>query len=246
MIRSAILAIVVFLPVLNWGATNLPCGVSVGLNYNASSSLGSNLVWTVHLANLTNVTRTCKLTLDADALTYNGEHIGDVITQFSTNTLTSNSASNVELVITASAYSNWTGATRTFELSAYMEIEGQPDKWIDIGRIVMQSSTNIIYISPTSPIQTGHSMTGTVSCLNPLPITIHNVKVTMTADPGLSANAILIESEWNIGSVASNSLINVSTNYTAVQLGKHNISAFITADELQGIEGSVQVEVVAP
>jgi len=68
----------------------------------------------------------------------------------------------------------------------------------------------------------------------------------MTEDEGLSTNATITESAWEVGTVASNALITVSTNYTAGQVGTHNISALVTADELKEVEGNAQVEVVAP
>jgi hypothetical protein len=104
---------------------------------------------------------------------------------------------------------------------------------------------NILSVSPTSPILQGHSLTGTVTYTNPLPVALHGVKVFMTADEGLSTNAAITECTWDIGVVAPGAAINVSTNYTAGQVGKHNISSVVTSDELKELEGSSQVEVVA-
>jgi hypothetical protein len=68
----------------------------------------------------------------------------------------------------------------------------------------------------------------------------------MTAAGGLSTNGAFVKSTWSVGTVASNSWITVSTNYTAGQIGTHGISALITADELNEVEGNTQIEVVAP
>jgi len=244
--RFVLLAFALLLPPFIWATTNLPCGVSVNFTYDPGTSLGSDLAWTVTLANNTNASRTCRVTLDADALAYNGEHLGDVATQFTTNTLAPGATNTVGITVSPATYTNWTGGTRTFELSAYMEIEGQPDKWIDTGRIVLRTSTNVVTIAPNPPIQQGHSLTGTVSYLNPLPISLHNVRVSMTADGGLSTNGAVVESTWSVGTVASNTWITVSTNYTAGQIGTHGLSALITADELNEVDGNIQIEVVAP
>lgn len=244
--HSVLLVLALLLPRFIWATTNLPCGVSVDFTYDAGTSLGSDLAWTVTLVNNTNASFTCRVTLDADALAYNGEHLGDVETQFTTNTLASGATNNVGITVTPAMYTNWTGGTRTFELSAYVEIEGQPDKWIDTGRIVLRTSTNLITIAPSPPIQQGHSLTGTVNYLNPLPVSLHNVRVSMTADGGLSTNGTIVESAWSVGTVASNTWITVSTNYTAGQIGTHGLSALIIADELNEVDGNIQVEVVAP
>ena len=184
--------------------------------------------------------------MDANALTYNGQFLGDVETVFATNTLLSGTTTNISLTVTPSAYTNWTSKTRTFELSAYVNVQGADEHWIGIGRTVMTTSTNILSVSPTPPIQQNHSLTGTVSYLNPLSASLHNVTVTMTADEGLSTNSTITESTWNVGTVTSNAWITVSTNYTAGQVGTHNISALIKADELDEIDGNAEVEVVTP
>jgi hypothetical protein len=244
--RSLLLAVALLLPRFIWAATNLPCGVSVDFTYDPDTSLGSDLAWTVTLVNNTNASRTCRVTLDADALAYNGEHFGDVATQFTTNTLAPGATNTVGIMVTPATYTNWTGRTRTFELSAHLKIERQSDTWIDSGRIVLSTSTDLITIAPNPPIQQGHSLTGTVSYLNPLPVSLHNVLVFMTAAGGLSTNGAFVKSTWSVGTVASNSWITVSTNYTAGQIGTHGISALITADELNEVEGNTQIEVVAP
>ncbi len=226
-----------------WAVTNLPCGIEVSFSYSTGATFGANLVWTLMLQNKTNVTRVCTVTMDADALAYNGVHYGDLATQYTTNTIDPNATSIVSLVVQPGAYTNWTGMTKTFELSACINVVGTSDRWIDIGRIVMGAATNILSVAPTPPVQQGQCLTGTVSYVNPLPMSLHNVKVSMTADEGLSTNATITAGSWNIGTVASNALISVSTNYTASQIGMHYISAIITADELDEVNGSVQVDV---
>lgn len=227
-------------------AADLPCGVSVNLLYNDDIPVGSNLYWGVAVVNNTNTNITCQVKIHVDSLTYDGARIGNVASQITTNTLAPNTTNTVNMTITPIMYTNYTGATYTFEAIAWLDVEGQTNIWVDMGRITMETSTNVITVAPTPPIQLGYSLTGTVSYLNPLPISLHNVKVTMTADKGLSTNATIIDGSWDIGTIASNAWITVSTNYTAGQIGTNNIYVLITADELKEVVGNAQVEIVAP
>jgi len=226
--------------------TNLPSGIGITFHWTNAVSVGSSLSWQIDLTNAATSTLTCRVTMDANALAYNGTFLGDVSTVFATNTLNAGAATTASLTVTPINYTNWTAKTRTFELSAFVAVEEPDEHWIGIGRTVMTTTADILSVTPTPPIQQGHSVTGTVSYLNPLPASLHNVKVALTADEGLSTNGAITESAWDIGTVASNAWITVSTNYTAGQVGTHNISALVTADELKEIEGNAQVEVVAP
>lgn len=226
--------------------TNLPSGIGITFHWTNAVSVGSSLSWQLDLTNAATSTLTCRVTMDANALAYSGAFLGDVSTVFATNTLNAGAATTVSLTVTPTNYTNWTSKTRTFELSAFVAVVEPDEHWIGIGRTVMTTTAAIVSVSPTPPIQQGHSVTGSVSYLNPLPVSLHNVKIAMTADEGLSTNATITESAWDVGTVASNALITVSTNYTAGQVGTHNISALVTADELKEVEGNAQVEVIAP
>ncbi|MBU4199390.1 MAG: hypothetical protein L6455_10070 [Kiritimatiellae bacterium] len=233
-----------------WATTDLPSGVSVDFSYNAGALLGSNLVWTVVLVNRTNTTRTCRLIMDADVLQYNGEHVADLVTQITTNTLAPNTTNIVNVTVTPAMYTKWTGVTYTFELHAALRVEGQNDRWNSsgpgLGRIVMRTSRDIISVTPTPPIPQGQSLTATVRYLNPLPGSLHNVEGYMTARGLNGTNNTRVESSWDIGTVESNAWITLSTNYVAGQVGTHNISFFITAKELKAVKGWIPVEVIAP
>lgn len=225
---------------------SLPSGLGITFLWTNAVPVGSSLSWRIGLTNAATSALTCRVTMDANALAYNGRFLGDVSTVFATNTLDVGATTTVDVTVTPFGYTNWLAKTRTFELSAFVSVDGQDERWIGIGRTVMTTTADIVLVTPTPPVQQGHSVTSTVSYFNPLPMPLHNVRVAMTADEGLSTNATVTESAWNIGTVASNAWITVSTNYTAGQVGTHGLSALITADELNEVEGNIQVEVVAP
>jgi hypothetical protein len=226
--------------------TNLPSGIGITCRWTNAATVGSALSWRIDLTNAATSALTCRVTMDANALAYNGKFLGDVSTVFATNTLAAGATTSVAVTVAPIGYTKWLAKTRTFELSAFVSVEGLNERWIGSGRTVLTTTADILSVSPTLPIQQGHSLTGTVSYLNPLPVALHNVKVTMTADEGLSTNGAIMEAVWNVGTVPSNAWITVSTNYTAGQVGKHNISALVLAEEWKEVEGNAQVEVVAP
>lgn len=226
--------------------TNLPSGITISFTWTNSIPVGYSLSWQLCLTSAALSSRTCRVTMDANAFGYNGSFLGDVATVFATNTLSPGATAIVSVTVSPTNYTAWTSKTRTFELSAYVVIQEDDEHWIGIGRTILTTTPNIVSVSPTPPIQQGHSVTSTVSFLNPLPVSLHNVKVTTTADEGLSTNAAITESSWDVGIVASNAWVTVSTNYVAAQIGTHNISALITADELKEVDGYTEVEVAAP
>lgn len=224
----------------------LPSGLGITFLWTNAVPVGSSLSWRIGLTNAATSVLTCRVTMDANALAYNGRFLGDVSTVFATNTLDVGATTIIDVTVTPFDYANWLAKTRTFELSAFVSVDGLDERWIGIGRIVMTTISDIVSVSPTPPVQQGHSVTSTVSYFNPLPMPLHNVRVAMTADEGLSTNATVTEFAWDIGTVASNEWITVSTNYTTGQIGTHNISVLVTADELKDVEGNAAVEVVAP
>jgi hypothetical protein len=245
--RFLIIVIQLLLPIMVLAETkDLPCGISVDFSYNRVVPLGSNLVWTVTLVNRTNTTRTCRLTIGADALQYNGHHIGRLVAQITTNTLAPNATKVVNVTITPVTYTKWTGITSTFELNAFLKVVEQGDIWISRGRTSLITPTDIITVTPTSPILQGQSLTATVKYLNPMPTSLHNVNIYLVAS-GLSTNSSLERSSWGMGTIGPNEWITVSKNYVAERAGTDNtITALITANELKAVEGWIRVPVIAP
>ena len=226
--------------------TNLPSGVGIEFTSPDTTPAGTDLVWALTLTNSSGLTRSCHITMDADSLGYNGQFLGHVSTMIVTNEVPAGGTRTVEVRVAPSEYARWYGKSSTFELAAFVGVEGTEDLWFGEGRTIMTTATNLLVISPPPPIPRGHSCTGTVTYVNPLPLAIHNVKVYLTADPGMSTDNALREDTFDVGTIAAQGLISVSTNYIPGKAGTHNVSVFISADELAGVTGFTGVRVTEP
>jgi hypothetical protein len=226
--------------------TNLPSGVGIEFSFSETTDIGLDLVWTLSLTNSSATSRTCRVTMDANSFGYNGSFLGDVSTSIVTNVIPSGETNTFEMRLSPSEYASWYSKSSVFELTAFVGVEGTDNRWFGRGRTSLIAGTNLLSILPAPPITKGHSVTGTVSYTNPLSSALHNVKVYLTAEEGMSTNSILREDIFDIGTVTTNGLISVFTNYVPGQVGTHNISVVIIADELEEVSGFLDVEVVEP
>ena len=241
-----LLSVLFLCPVVGAETTNLPSGVGVEFTASDTTPVGSDLVWALTLTNTSASAQRCHVAMDADSLGYNGQFLGHVSTMIVTNEVPAGGARRMETRLAPGDYASWYSRSTTFELTAFVHVQGTEDRWFGVGRTIMTTATNLLVFSPAPPITRGHSCTGTVCYLNPFQSGLHNVKVYLTADPGMSTNNVLREDTFDVGTIAAQGLISVSTNYIPGKAGTHNVSVFISADELAGVNGFTEVRVTEP
>lgn len=244
--RRLIPAFVAFVcTVTAFAQTTLPSGMGISFYWTNPIPVGDTMVWRLVLTNGSSSAKTCRVTLDANAYLYNGEFLREVSTVFATNTLAPAASVTNQIKVSPLEYTNGLGVTRTFETSAFVRVEGGDEMWVETGRIVLSTRSDIVSVSPSLPIH-GSNLTVTVNFQNPLPVPLHNVSIWLTADGGFSTNGTITKCNWTIGQVGTNAPVLVSTNLVAHYVGTNYISAYISANELDEVEGNVRVRVVAP
>lgn len=189
--------------------------------------------------------QTCALTRNVNAILYSGQSAGQISSVTTTNTLSPNETNTTEVTVTPSGYSQFTGVTKTFQMETIVEIPGTQDVWFAPvgGRIVLSTPTNILTFLPGPPITVGNAVTTTVSYLNPFSTNLTGVMVYISSDEHFSSTSSRIIAEIPIGTVATNSYVSASTNFTPVSSGTGTVWVTITASNLMDVSTSSEIDI---
>ena len=224
------------------GALN--CGISINV-CAPQTQLGSNMVWTLTMVNGAPSNQTCVVTRNVNAVLYTGVAAGLVASTTTTNTLSPNETNVLAYTVTPAQYSQFTGITDTFQMDTVVEAPGTGDLWFAPvgGRIVLSVPTDILTLSPQSQIAVGHSVTTTVSYLNPFPISLTGVKVCLSVDEHFTSGSSRIIAETSLGTIATNAYATMCTNFIAMTAGTGVVWATITASNLTAVGTSSEIPI---
>lgn len=222
-------------------STNLPCGIRIGFISTNQVVIGEIPTWTVSIINTSSTDRTCEISLEIAALGYNGEHWASLYSVSVTNAIGPGATSVVSSSISPSDYANWPGATLR-GLCAIAVLETN-ELWVSVSKTGIITPTNILFISPSSPVLLGSVITAAVSYLNPYSFDLKDVTVDITGDEVLDTNGLVLRHHFLLGTVGSNEYVAVATNFIAAQLGTAHVWVAILASNLTDISTYRTIEI---
>lgn len=206
--------------------------------------LGSNIVWTVQLANNSGSIRKAHVIIGASAIDYDGSLISPIDNMDTEIDIGPGEVEKVTLTIPASSYIAWTNTTRTFEAAVSVVIAETNDILLDVQRTVLIASGPVITLSSNLPIPEGGSVNLAADWSNPLSTELSNVLVIFSVGEGLSISGAS-NVEVPVGNLAAGQQLSVFCDISAMSKGIHYATVTISADKISDIFADQAITVLA-
>ncbi len=232
---------------LQEGTGRIQEDVKVRFEADETAFLGESITWELHLENTTKLKYKIYALLSNRALTYNAMLLGTVKDVAKTVELGPGQTKSVKLILEESEYLDWVAKTMTFETTAGVEMVGD-DQILFLGeqRVIMSSKPIKIDFVNNTPSLSGAPLTCRARWVNPLSVTLHNVKVTFDLRNKLSVNDQQII-ETNVPDIAPGQQMQISQDgIKALETGSASISVQLRCDELREVRGWKNINIIGP
>jgi hypothetical protein len=217
-------------------------GVVVVAEIPETTTIGRDIIWRIRLTNSSRVPRSARINIRASAAVYNGTVLGEVDSLDATVDIEPDQGRGVELVLTPESYLAWTGKTEYLQGHSSVRVLDTEDLFFYFCTTSIIVPRLKLVALDTWPAVVGDRMVVKAKWANPLSVPLSDAEVRFSVGRELSLGGAS-ESVIHVGEMAPSESLSVTQEVTAVESGRHYVSAMLTSDKVYHLHADVAIDV---
>ena len=211
--------------------------IQIDLGNPVTVNAGEPLSWVVRVTNTTSEEITVTAIADVNAVVYNGNDLGMIVSQQTDLTIGPGETTSFTVTISEDSYLSYLPFTNLFKL--YVTLESEDEQWQAIGKGAIDHPSLNVELDPEEIIDLLENVIVSWRFTNPLSTSLTNIRVEIN---GIEEFDIVTgESLVIIDSLEPGGTITGTLNVQAKIPGQHPISVFLHCNELEMLIASAKI-----